>query len=103
MIFLVSSRMNTQVLLQSYLLGVEAKNPFSLLLAARSQLELFFVVADTTNIIRANEGEHSDQFAKRVKAVDEALISATFGTRSSIVKEMGVENRRQPTTVRHIE
>lgn len=101
MIFLVFSRMNTQVLLQSYLLGVEARNPFSLLLAARSQLELFFVVADTLNMIRDNAGEQEEHFAKRVRAVDEALINATFGTRSSLVKEMmskmGVSRLRAAT------
>lgn len=88
MIFLVSSRMNTQVLLQSYILGVEARNPFSVLLAARSQLELLFVVADTINVIRQNAGEHTENFVKRVRKVDEALINATFGTRSSLVKDM---------------
>ncbi len=102
MIFLVSSRTSTQSLLHSYLLGVEAKNPFSLLLAARSQLELFFVVADTVNIIRENAGEHSEQFVRRVRTVDEALINATFGTRSSLAKEMmskiGVSRLRAATT-----
>jgi hypothetical protein len=58
------------------------------LLAARSQLELFAVVANTTNIIRQNAGEHPEQFVKRVSTVDEALINATFGTRSSLVKEI---------------
>jgi hypothetical protein len=101
MIFLVSSRMNTQVLLQSYLLGVQAKNPFSMLLATRSQLELFSIVADTTNTIQKNAGEHEEDFAKRVRVVDEALINATFATRSSLVMElmlkMGVSRLRSAT------
>ena len=58
-----------------------------MLLAARSQLELFSVVADTTRIIKENSGEHAENFAARVRAVDEALISATFGTRNSVRKD----------------
>ena len=54
-----------------------------MLLAARSQLELLSVVADTTRIIKENSGQHTDNFAARVRAVDEALIAATFGTRNS--------------------
>lgn len=88
MILLVSSRMTTQALLHAYLLGVEAKNPFPMLLAARSQLELLSVVADTMRIIKENSGEHQENFIDRVRSVDEALISATFGTRSPIVKEV---------------
>src|SRR5262249_37506729 len=88
MILLAASRMNTQALLQGYLLGIEAKNAFSLVLAARAQLELFFVAADTANIIRENAGEHPEDFAKRVRTVDEALINATFGTRSALLQQM---------------
>ena len=93
--------MNTQVLLQTYLLGVEAKNSFSMLLAARPQLELYSVVADTTGIVQKNSGEHEEDFAIRVRAVDEALINATFGTRSSLVREMmskiGISRLRSAT------
>jgi hypothetical protein len=88
MIFLAFSRMNTQALLQTYLLGVDSNNPFPLLLAARSQLELFSVVADTTRMIKENSGEHQEDFSLRVRTVDEALINATFGTRSSVLKEL---------------
>jgi hypothetical protein len=87
MIFLVSSRMTTQALLNTYLLGVDAKNPFPMLLAARSQLELLSLVADTTRIIKDNSGEHADNFAARVRTVDEALM-ATFGTRSARVRAL---------------
>jgi hypothetical protein len=88
MILLASSRMNTQRLLQTYLAGVDERNPFPMLLAARSQLELLAVVADTARIIRENSGEHTDRFVERVVATDEALINATFGTRSPILKEL---------------
>jgi len=87
MIFYALNRMNTQALLGTYLLGVDTANPFPMLLAARSQLEVLSVVADATRIIRENSGEHLENFASRVRAVDEALITATFGTRSSLVKE----------------
>ena len=88
MIFLAFSRMNTQVLLETYLLGAEATNPFAMLLATRSQLELLAVVADTTRVIKENSGEQADNFVARVRTVDEALINATFGTRSSVVKDL---------------
>ena len=88
MIFLAFSRMNTQALLHTYLLGVEARNPFPILLAARSQLELLSVVADTKRTIQGHSGEHSENFLGRVRAVDEALIKATFGTRSSVLKDL---------------
>lgn len=88
MIFLAFSRMNTQALLHTYLLGVDAANPFPMLLASRSQLELLSVVADTARIIKEHSGEHAENFVGRVRAVDEALINATFGTRSSLVKDL---------------
>ena len=52
MILLASSTVNTQVLLRTYLLGVDTKNPFPMLFAGRCQLELFALVADTTLIIK---------------------------------------------------
>jgi hypothetical protein len=101
MIFLTFSRMNTQRLLETFLLGVDSENSFPMLLAARSQLELLAVVADTARIIRENSGEQADRFVERVTAVDEALINATFGTRSSIVKEQmkvfGLSRLREAT------
>jgi hypothetical protein len=88
MILLCSTRMTTQALLQTYLLGVDNKLPFPLLLSARSQLELYSVVADTIRILKDNAGEHEERFVERVQAVDNALISATFGTRSSLLKQL---------------
>ena len=88
MILFAFSRMNTQSLLQTYLFGVDATAPFPMLLAARSQLELLSVVADTARVIRDNSGEHSEKFAERVATVDEALINATFGTRSPLLKDL---------------
>jgi len=85
-ILIVFSRMNTQLLLDTYLRGVEGENPFPLLLSARTQLELFSVVADAIATVKNNSGEHSGRFAERVRAVDEALITATYGTRSSVIK-----------------
>jgi hypothetical protein len=88
MILFGSSRMNTQVLLRTYLLGVETSNPFPMLLASRSQLELLSVVADAGRIIKANAGEHQENFATRVQTVDEALITATYGTKSPNIKKL---------------
>lgn len=86
MTLLASTRMTTQVLLQTFILGVEAKSPFALLLPSRAQLELYSVVADVARIIKENTGEQDEDFSKRVRIVDQALINATFGTRSSEVK-----------------
>lgn len=88
LVFLSSTRMTTQALLQTYLHGIETKNAFPLLLSARSQLELYSVVADTIRTIRDNSGEHDERFVQRVRAVDNALINATFGTRSSLLKQI---------------
>lgn len=88
MMLLVFGRMNTQALLDTYVLGVDHNNPFPLLLSARSQLELLSVIADTAKIISDNSGEHPEGFAERVKKVDEALIKATYGTRSAKLKEL---------------
>jgi hypothetical protein len=73
-----------------------------MLLAARSQLELLSVVADVTNVIRQNAGEHLEEFAARVRRVDEALITATFGTRNAqlkeLMQELGVSRLRPPAS-----
>jgi hypothetical protein len=37
-------------------------------------------------IIDENAGEQQENFAERVRKVDQALINATFGTRSSVLK-----------------
>jgi hypothetical protein len=86
MTLLASTRMTTQSLLQTFLLGVDANAPFGMLLPSRAQLELFSVVADVTRIIKENAGEKEENFAERVRKVDQALINATFGTRSSVLK-----------------
>jgi hypothetical protein len=86
MTLLASTRMTTQALLQTFLLGVDAQAPFAMLLPSRGQLELFSVVADVMRIIRENAGEQEADFAERVGKVDQALINATFGTRSSVLK-----------------
>ena len=88
MILIVFSRMNTMLLLDTYVRGLNSWNPFPLLLSARSQLELLSVVADVIAITKDNSGEHSDRFAERVRIVDEALITATYGTRSSVLKDL---------------
>jgi hypothetical protein len=101
MLLLASTRMTTQGLLDSFLVGVDSKSPFSVLLAARAQLELLAVVVDTIRIIQENAGEHEHGFVARVQRVDNALITATYGTRSSFMKQlipkMKVSRHRDPT------
>lgn len=91
MTLLASSRMTTQALLQTFLLGADSKAPFAMLLPSRAQLELFSVVADVARIINENAGEQDENFAERVRRVDQALINATFGTRSSVLKGLMAE------------
>lgn len=86
MILLASTRMTTQALLQTFLLGADAKAPFAMLLPSRAQLELFSVVADVVRVIKENSGEHEENLTERIRRVDQALINATFGTRSSVLK-----------------
>jgi hypothetical protein len=86
MILLASTRMTTQALLQTFLLGTYAKVPFAKLLPSRAQLELFSVIADLVRVIKDDAGAQEEKFAERVRKVDQALINATFGTRSSVLK-----------------
>jgi hypothetical protein len=86
MTLLACTRMTTQALLQTFLLGADAKVPFAMLLPSRAQLELFSVVADVVRVIKENAGEQEEKFAERVRKVDQALINAAFGTRSSVLK-----------------
>jgi hypothetical protein len=83
-----SSRMATQSLLHAFLAGVETENPFVPLLVARSQIELYSLVADTLRILKENAGTHEADFVTRVEKVDKALVNATFGTRSPEIKEL---------------
>jgi hypothetical protein len=100
MVLLASSTMTTQALLQTYLLGEQNKVAFPLLLATRAQLELYAMVADAVRVTRECALQQDKDFAQRVHAVDLALINATYGTRSAVVKEtmahLGV-SRLRPT------
>jgi hypothetical protein len=80
--------MKTYHFLDAYLYGIDKRNPFAALGAARSQLEIYAVTWDTVEAVRRNSGGHTAGFAERVKAVDEALISATYGTRSPLLKDL---------------
>lgn len=91
MTLLASTRMTTQALLQTFLLGVDAKAPFGMLLPSRAQIELFSVVVDVVRIIKENAGEQEENLAERVRKVDQALINATFGARSSVLKGLLAE------------
>jgi hypothetical protein len=73
---------------ESYLYGIDRKNSFVALSAARSQLEIYPVTWDTVEAVRRNAGAYTASFSERVKAIDEALISATYGTRSPLIKNL---------------
>ena len=80
--------MKTYHFLDAYLYGVDRRNPFAALSAARSQLEVYAVTWDTVEAVRRNAGGQTAGFAERVKAVDEALISTTYGTRLPLMKSL---------------
>jgi len=86
--FLAVTFMKTYHFLDAYLYGIDRKNPFAALSAARSPLEIYAVTWDTVEAVRKNAGGQTAGFAERVKAVDEALISATYGTRSQFIKNL---------------
>jgi hypothetical protein len=74
--------------LDQYQYGTTNANPYAMISAARSQIELAAIVWDLTAIIRSNAGPHREQFYQRVRTVDLALINATYGTRSDTMKEV---------------
>ena len=71
-----------------YLNGMEQKNPYPVLMAARSQIEVAAVVWDIVRIFKENAGDHEDRYLERVMLIDSELITATYGTRSEKVKEL---------------
>jgi hypothetical protein len=79
--------MKTHHFIDCYLHGVDQHNPFASLLAARCQMEVFAVTWDVKGVLESNRGPASSDLVDRVKAVDEALIGATYGTRSKVVKD----------------
>src|SRR5262249_49040785 len=85
---LATTMMKTYFFLDMWLQGIQTKNPYPLMMAARSQLEAFAVVWDTVDTIQRNAGVHPDSFAQRVKVVDEALINAIHGTRSAAIVDI---------------
>ena len=106
MVLLASSTMTTQALLHTYLLGEQTKAPFPMLLAARAQLELFAVVTDAIQIVKANAGQQDENLADRVQPVDVALINATYGIRNSVLKNVMAKaglSRVRPTNERDFE
>jgi hypothetical protein len=80
--------MKTQHFLAAYVGGYHSSNPFALFMAARASLEAFAVVWDTMQTVKKNAGSDAPHFAERVKTVDVALINATYGTRSDVIKEV---------------
>jgi hypothetical protein len=78
----------TWFFLEMFLEGLTTRNPFSLFFSTRAQIELLSVEFDTLTIVRQNAGTHEENFADRVVKVDEALITAVYGTRDKSVIEL---------------
>ena len=54
--FLAVTFMKTYHFLDAYLYGIDRKNPFAALSAARSQLEVYAVTWETIEVVRKNSG-----------------------------------------------
>jgi hypothetical protein len=91
----------TYFFLDMFLRGYRDRNVYEMLFASRALIEVYAVTADTFLTIANNAGDQSDGFADRVKAIDQALISATYGTRLELVKrvirEVGSSKLREIT------
>jgi len=99
---LSSTFMKTWFSLDQYSYGVEKGNPYALLQSTRFQMECFALVYSTIAVVRANSGNYTSGFFKRVVAVDEALVNATYGTRSEdvlkVFEELSPSRLRAVTT-----
>jgi hypothetical protein len=77
----------TFYLLDMFLRGYVDRNIFEMLFASRALIEIYAVTADTYTIIAKNAGDEAERFVERIKEIDEALITATYGTRSDRAKQ----------------
>jgi hypothetical protein len=84
--FLGTNLMKTHFFLQTYLSGVDSRNPYTSLMAARAQIETLAVVWDVVRILKENGGDHEDKYVDRVKLIDSELILGTYGGRSEVVR-----------------
>jgi hypothetical protein len=92
--------------IQMYLDGVAAGNALQLPAAARAQIELFALVWHVRDVVDANGGLNRPDLAKRMLAVDAALINALDGTRSDEINAIysKVElSKLRPTNQRDME
>lgn len=92
--------------IQMYLDGVAAGNALQLPAAARAQIELFALVWHVRDVVDANSGLNRPDMAKRMLAVDEALINALHGTRSDELNALyskGELSKLRPTNQRDME
>lgn len=86
--FLGTNLMKTHFFTEMYLNGIAQKNPYPVLMAARSQIEVAAVVWDIVQVLKENAGDHTDRYLERVRRIDSELITATYGTRSEKVKKL---------------
>ena len=78
----------TYFFLDMFLRGYGDRNVYDMLFASRALIEVYAVTADTFLTIAKNAGDQPDGLADRVKKIDQALITATYGTRSELVKRV---------------
>lgn len=78
----------TYYFIEMFLRGHAARNVYEMVFAARALIEVYAVTRDTYATIADNAGDHEGNFATRVQAIDDALINATYGTRSELVRKL---------------
>lgn len=97
-LLLLLSYTKTWFFLDIYLDGLTKKNPFALVFSTRAQIEVLALVSDALSIVRHNAGHHPKNFARRAQEVDEALITAFYGTRDerviNLVEQYGASKLR---------
>jgi hypothetical protein len=92
--------------IQMYLDGLQTGNPLALPMAARAQIELFALAWQVYDVIASDAGFTKPNLAQRMSRVDDALITAVYGTRSEDVLQAYTEtppSRLRGTTARDCE
>lgn len=78
----VAQLLKTRFFVDMYLTGFERANPYSLFMACRAQIESHAIAWDAFRVVQENAGDEAGDFVARVRACDEALLKAYFGTRT---------------------
>lgn len=78
----------THYFIEMFLRGFSDENIYSMVFSARALVEVYAVTRDVFATISENAGDHKENYVARVRTIDETLITATYGTRLELVKEL---------------